>query len=61
MGTPINISGTLLLYEQRGMLSRWMRVAYRRIDGSKWQAHKAPKQRAEQIRIWDGIDFKLVA
>jgi hypothetical protein len=60
MGTLINLSGTLLLYEQRGRLSRWMRATHRRIDGSKWRAHKSNRQQVKQLQIWDGVNFRRV-
>ncbi len=60
IGNLINLSGTLLLYEQRGMLSRWMRATHRKIDNSKWHAHKSPKQCVKRLTVWDGSEFKRV-
>jgi|688.fasta_scaffold12322_13 hypothetical protein len=60
MGTLINLSGTLLMYEQRGRLSRWMRATYHRIDGSKWRAHKSNRQQVKQLRVWHMGEFKRV-
>jgi hypothetical protein len=60
MGTLINLSGTLLLYEQRGMLSRWMRATHRRIDDSKWSSSKSHRRQVQQLQIWDGVNFKRV-
>ena len=60
MGVSINMNGVLLLYEQRGMLSRWMRTTYRKIDNSKWHAHKSPKQCVKQLTVWNGSEFKQV-
>jgi hypothetical protein len=60
MGTLINLSGTLLLYEQRGMLARWMRATYWRIDKSKWVNRRSNRRQVKQLRIWNGSEFKRV-
>ncbi len=60
MGTLINLSGTLLLYEQRGMLARWMRATYWRIDKSKWVNRRNNRRQVKQLRIWDGVNFRRV-
>jgi hypothetical protein len=60
MGTLINLSGTLLLYEQRGMLARWMRATYWRIDKSKWVNRRSNRQQAKRLTVWDGVNFRRV-
>jgi hypothetical protein len=52
LGTTINKINTLLIYEQRGLLSRWLRATYRRIDGSKWVRSRAHVSKAKHLRIW---------
>jgi hypothetical protein len=61
MGVQINLSGILQLYEQRGLLSRWMRATYYRVDKSKWVNRRSNRQQVKQLRIWDGVNFKRVA